>query len=123
MKAESKLPALLSIFTSSSRLICCALPALLVTLGLGATLGSLVTMFPQLRWLTLHKTEIFSIAAVMLAVAGFFQYRARYAPCPIDPVLAKSCMKARKLSLVLYLVSLAIYAVGFFFAFLAVKFL
>ncbi len=123
MKAESKLPALLSIFTSSGTLICCALPALLVTLGLGATLGSLVTLFPQLRWLTLHKVEIFSIAAVMLAVAGVFQYRARYAPCPIDPVLAKSCMRARKISLALYVVSLAIYAVGFFFAFLAVRFL
>jgi hypothetical protein len=86
-------------------------------------LGSLVTSFPQLRWLTLHKIEIFAFAAVMLGIAGFFQYRARYAPCPLDPALAKACMRTRKISLVLYCISLGIFTVGFFFAFLAVRFL
>lgn len=40
--------ALLSIATSSSTLICCALPALLVAIGAGATLAGLVTAVPQL---------------------------------------------------------------------------
>jgi hypothetical protein len=42
------LGSLLSLFASSSTLICCAIPALLVSLGAGAALASLVAVFPQI---------------------------------------------------------------------------
>lgn len=113
----------LTLLTSSGTLVCCAFPALMVTLGLGATLGGLVSNFPALRWLTLHKIELFIFAAIMLTFAGILQYRARYAPCPIDPDLAKACMKTRRISRIIYFVSLAIFAIGFFFAFIAAKLL
>lgn len=110
--------ALLSIFTSSSTLICCALPALLVTLGAGATLAGLVSAVPQLIWLSLHKGLVFGLAGLMLAAAGALQYRARFAPCPADPRLAAACARTRRISLGMYGLSLAIYAVGVVFAFL-----
>lgn len=66
--------ALLSIATSSSTLICCALPALLVAIGAGATLAGLVTAVPQLIWLSTHKALVFGSAGVMLAIAGGLQY-------------------------------------------------
>jgi len=110
--------ALLSIFTSSSTLICCALPALLVTLGAGATLAGLVSAVPQLIWLSLHKELVFGLAGLMLAAAGALQYRARFAPCPADPRLAAACARTRRISLGVYGLSLAIYAVGVVFAFL-----
>ena len=44
-----------SLFASSSTLICCALPALLVALGAGAALSSLVSAVPQLVVLSEHK--------------------------------------------------------------------
>jgi hypothetical protein len=110
--------ALLSIFTSSSTLVCCALPALLVTLGAGATLAGLVSSFPQLVWLSAHKGLVFGLAGGMLALAGWLQHRARFAPCPADPRLAAACIRTRRISLGLYLLSLAIYAVGAAFAFL-----
>lgn len=110
--------ALLSIFTSSSTLICCALPALLVTLGAGATLAGLVSAVPQLVWLSLHKGLVFGLAGLMLAAAGALQYRARFAPCPADPRLAAACARTRRISLGVYGLSLAIYAVGVVFAFL-----
>lgn len=110
--------ALLSIFTSSSTLICCALPALLVTIGAGATLAGLVSAVPQLVWLSAHKGLVFGLAGAMLAVAGWLQYRARFAPCPADPRLAAACTRTRRISLGVYLLSLAIYAVGLVFAFL-----
>ncbi|MDP3859918.1 MAG: hypothetical protein Q8Q73_19325 [Stagnimonas sp.] len=109
--------ALLSIFTSSSTLICCALPALLVTLGAGATLAGLVSAVPQLVWLSAHKGLVFGMAGLMLAVAGALQHRARFAPCPADPRLAAACTRTRRISLGVYLLSLAIYAVGVLFAF------
>ena len=109
----------LSIFTSAGTLVCCALPAALVAVGAGAVLVGLVGAVPQLVWLSEHKVALFAVAAAMLGLAGYFQYRARFAPCPADPRLARECERARRVSLRVYLVSVAIFAVGFFFAFVA----
>lgn len=108
-----------SIFTSVSTLVCCAIPALLVTMGAGAVLASLVGAVPQLVWVSEHKTGVFAFAGLMLAVAGYFQYRARFLPCPANAALAAACARQRRVSQVIYFVSLAIYAVGGFFAFVA----
>jgi hypothetical protein len=110
--------AALSIFTSSSTLVCCAIPALLVTLGAGATLAGLVSAVPQLVWLSANKLPLFALAAAMLVLAGAMQYRARHAPCPADPRLAAACTRTRRIGLRIYLLSVAIYLVGAAFAFL-----
>jgi hypothetical protein len=107
----------LSLFTSSGTLICCALPALLVTIGAGAALSSLVSAVPQIVWLSEHKAWVFGVAGVMLAVAGALQWRNRTAPCPVDPALRDACLRTRKLSLRMYWVSVAIFAIGVWFAF------
>jgi hypothetical protein len=108
-----------SIFTSASTLLCCALPALLVALGAGATLASLIGAVPQLVWVSEHKTSVFIVAGLMLVIAGYFQYRARFAPCPADPALAAVCARQRKVSQAIYFASIAIYVAGGFFAFVA----
>lgn len=115
----SKRANILSLFTSGSTLICCALPATLVAIGSAATLTSLVSNFPQLIWISEHKTLVFSVAAMMLIAAGQLQWQARNAPCPTDPQLAAICTKARKSALLVYWVSVAIFMVGAFFAFVA----
>jgi hypothetical protein len=104
---------------SLGTLICCALPALLVSLGAGATMASLVTNLPQLVWLSEHKVAVFSFAAIMLVMSGVTMSDKRRLPCPTDPQKAKSCIRVRRLSAGIFFVSLAIYAVGFFFAFVA----
>jgi hypothetical protein len=106
-----------SIFTSTSTLVCCAIPALLVALGAGATLAAFVGAVPQIVWLSEHKTSVFALAGVMLAIAGFFQWRARFLPCPADPARARACTRQRKVSQIIYFASLAIYVLGGFFAF------
>ena len=53
---------ILSLFTSGSTLICCALPATLVAIGSAATLASLVSSFPQLIWISEHKALVFGLA-------------------------------------------------------------
>ena len=50
-----------SLFASSSTLVCCALPALLVAVGAGAALSSLVSAVPQLVWLSEHKEACSSV--------------------------------------------------------------
>jgi hypothetical protein len=111
--------ALLSIFTSTGTLVCCALPAALVALGAGAALTALVGAVPQLVWLSEHKDALFAVAAAMLALAGLMQWRARTAPCPIDPAQRAACLSARRLSRGVYLGSVAVFLVGGFFAYLA----
>ncbi len=108
----------LSLFTSGGTLICCALPALMVSIGAGATLAGLVTNFPQLIWLTEHKTALFITAGIMLAAAGVMQWRAKSLPCPADPALAATCARTRKISLGIYWFSVAIFATGFIFAYI-----
>ena len=109
----------LSIFTSTGTLLCCALPAALVAVGAGAALVGLVGAVPQLVWLSERKVPLFVIAGLMLGLAGVFQWRARFAPCPVDPALAAACMRQRRVSAWVYGVSLAIFVIGAFFAFVA----
>jgi uncharacterized iron-regulated membrane protein len=109
--------SVLSLFASSSTLICCALPALLVTLGAGAALSSLVSVFPQLVWLSEHKLGLFAFASAMLFVSGYVQWRNRTAPCPTDPALRNACLRTRRTSLRVYLASVVLLAVGGWFAF------
>lgn len=109
----------LSLFTSGSTLICCALPATLVAIGSAATLTSLVSNFPQLIWISEHKPLVFGLAGAMLVIAGYLQWQARNAPCPSDPQLAVICTKTRKNALLVYWLSVAIFSVGGFFAFVA----
>ena len=106
----------LTIFTSASTLLCCALPALLVALGAGAALASFVGVFPQIVWVSENKTLVFVGAGMMLAVAGYLQYRARFLPCPADAALAAACARQRRVSSAIYFVSLAFYVVGVGFA-------
>lgn len=114
---------MLSIFTSSGTLVCCALPALLVALGAGAALAGLVATVPQLVWLSANKGLVFGVAGLMTAIAGVLQWRARSAPCPADPVLATACQRTRRLSASIYIGSVAIFGVGVLFAFVLPAFL
>lgn len=116
---HTKLASVFSLLTSGGTLICCALPALLVGVGAGAAMSSLVTNVPQLVWFSEHKLEVFLFAALMLLLSGGLQWRARSLPCPADPDLAATCMATRKASWRVYLFSVLIFLIGGFFAFIA----
>ncbi len=111
--------AFLSLFTSGGTLICCALPALLVSLGAGAAMAGLVGAFPQIVWLSEHKVALFIVAGIMLLLAGAMQWRARSLPCPVEPSLAAACMRTRNVSMAVYIFSVAMFLIGAFFAFVA----
>ncbi|MCI5047939.1 MAG: hypothetical protein MRY59_10580 [Aquisalinus sp.] len=119
MLSRQALAPTLSLFTSAGTLICCALPAVFITLGMGATFASMVSAFPQLIWLSAHKGAVFTFAGAMLALAGYLRWRSRNDPCPIDQKEAQACMRLRRRSGYIYWFSVAIYATGAFFAFIA----
>lgn len=112
-------PATLSLFASTTTLLCCALPTLLVTLGLGAALAGLVSTAPWLVALTRYKVWLFAGSAALLALAFAAHRRSARLPCPADPAQARACQRLRRASAALLGLSALLWGVGFFFAFLA----
>jgi hypothetical protein len=110
----------LTLFGSAGTLICCALPALLVSLGLGAVMAGLAGNVPGLIWISEHKTGVFIFAGFMLSMNGALIWHNRNAPCPTDAKLRAACIKGRTFSRNVYFVSLALFLIGFFFAFIRV---
>src|ERR1700756_3073608 len=106
-------PAVLSyfsLFTSVGTLLCCALPSLLVLLGLGATVASFLSAMPWLVTLSHHKPVVFGISGVMIAASFTNMYviapRLSRKCAPDDP---SACDTASRFSKVLLWVSAAIY--------------
>lgn len=117
--SKDRFISILTLFSSFSTLLCCALPALFVALGAGAVMAGVVSTVPQIVLVSHHKPAVFIFAGTMLAISGFTQWRNRTAACPADPVKAEACSRLRKYSLLVFSVSLAIYVTGLFFTFIA----
>ena len=109
--------AWLSLLASGGTLLCCALPALLVSLGLGAALAGLVSAVPALVWVSEYKAPVFGVAAGLLAAAGALQWQLRTAPCPIDPELRQACLRTRRWSRWVWGAAVVLFGIGTFFAF------
>lgn len=107
----------LAVLASSATLVCCVLPAVLVSLGAGAALMGLVTAVPQLIWLSEHKALVFGVATVLLLLSGVLLWNARRAPCPTDPAAARACMSLRAISHRLFALAAVMLATGALFAF------
>jgi mercuric ion transport protein len=109
-----------SLFTSLSTLLCCALPSLLVLLGLGASVASMLSFMPWLVTLSRHKLWTFSISGTLIALSFVNMYyispRIRAKQCSADDPSA--CEETSKLSKILLWVSAGIYAVGIFVAYM-----
>ena len=106
-----------SLISASSTLVCCFLPVLLVTLGAGGVMASLYALVPEIIWISQNKNTIFPIVAFILFLNGYILWKKRRIPCPNDSRKAEICSQYRKFSLILYFISLIIFAVGFFFAY------
>jgi len=116
---KTKHISLLTLFSSGGTLICCALPALLVSLGAGAVMASVVSSVPQIVWFSEHKLGVFIFAGVMLAISGLLQWQAMSLPCPSDKALAEICNKTRVNSLRIYVFSVCVFLIAGFMAFIA----
>lgn len=115
---RSLIGPILSLFASTSTLLCCALPALLITLGAGAVMAGLTAAVPGVMWLSANKGPLFIASGLLLITSAFMQWRARSAPCPADPEQARACKSLRMLSRRILLSSSTVYVTGVFFAYL-----
>ena len=106
------------LLASTATLLCCVLPAVMISIGAGATLIALVSSFPQLVWLSEHKGWVFGLAGLLLLVSGVLLWRARYLPCPTDPVATRQCMRLRRLNVAVYGIAMLSFGTGASFAYL-----
>ncbi len=117
---SSSMLSYFSLFTSLGTLLCCALPSLLVLVGLGASVASTLLSLPWLVTLSKHKQWTFGASGLLIALSFLSMYyispRLRANSCAPDNPSA--CEAASKFSWVLLWVSAAIYVVGFFSAYL-----
>lgn len=113
----------LSLFTSLGTLLCCALPSLLVLLGLGATVASVLSAMPWLVTLARHKGWVFSIAGALILADFLYVYvvaprlKAQAQACAIEGG-SSACDTAARLSHVVLWIAAVIYMMGFFTAYL-----
>ncbi len=108
----------LVLFASSTTLVCCALPILLVSLGLGAVSASLFASLPILVTLAHYKAWMFAGSGGVLALAAWLLFRSGRV-CPADPDLAAQCENVQSWNKRLYWVSAGIWLLGFGAAYLA----
>jgi hypothetical protein len=110
-----------SLFGSFSTLICCALPSVLVLLGMGTAVASLLSAAPWLVSLSRHKVWTFSIAGTLIAASFLMTYvvaprlRGGEACAADDPA---ACAEASRFSRVVLWGSAVIWCCGFFVAYL-----
>jgi hypothetical protein len=112
----------LSLFTSVSTLLCCALPSLFVLFGLGATVASVLSEAPWLVAMSRHKHWVFLIAGLLISANFVYLYRVapklqvRNGAC--DPNDPSACQTASRFSRCLLWCSAALYLIGCFTAYL-----
>jgi len=110
--------SLLTLFTTTGSLLCCALPILLVSLGLGTVIIAVTSSFPALIMLSQYKAWIFILSGSLLALTAWLIWRSRH-QCPTNIEAAMACRTAQKWNQIIWLVSITIWCLGFFSSYFA----
>ncbi|MCU1327872.1 MAG: hypothetical protein JWN34_3242 [Bryobacterales bacterium] len=120
-KARAGLLSYLSLFTSFGTLLCCALPSLLVLLGLGATVAGVLAEVPWLVTLSRHKNWVFLVAGILIGGNFIYTYvvapKLRLSAGACDADSPGACEDASTVSRVVLWISAGLYVVGLFSAF------
>ena len=115
--SENRVLAYLGLFSSVGTLVCCALPSLLVLLGFGATVASVLSAAPCMVTLSQHKGWLFAVAGFLIATNFYYVYvlapRALIArgACPADD--PEACLQATWVSRIVLRVSATLFLIGF----------
>ncbi len=121
MAVKPKSWSWLLLFTTSATLTCCALPILLVTVGLGSAVASIAGSAPWIITLSMYKGWVFAVSGMLIAVSAWAVYRPGRV-CPADPELAAACATADKWNKRFIWISAAMWLIGLSAAYLLVYF-
>lgn len=111
---------ILSLFTSFSTLICCALPTLLIILGLGTVVASTISTFPFLITLSKNKHWMFLVAFVFIGINFYLLYGRKKKVCPVPTDKPETpCETASRWNKMILWLSVVMLLIGFFIVYLA----
>jgi hypothetical protein len=108
----------LSLFSSVGTVVCCALPSVLVLLGLGATVASVLSAAPWLVMLSRHKAWVFAGSGTLIVlnltyVYGVVPHRlGSDATCRSPAGESTTCERAASTNRGVLWISVALYGVG-----------
>ena len=118
-KMKQKIVSLLALFASTGTLLCCALPVLLVNLGMAAVVVSAVSAFPWLVPLSQHKEWLFLGAGLLIGLNFWLVYRSRK-PVVCDAKTGENpCEIAGRWNRIVLWLSAGIFVAGISMAYLA----
>ena len=120
--SKGRIVHFITLFTSTSTLFCCALPALLAVVAGGAAVSSLISIFPWLIPLSEHKDWLFVIAGFSMTLSGITIFKPK-AKLVCLATGGKGCEVAGKFTRFMFFTSLAIFLTGVFFAYALVPLL
>jgi hypothetical protein len=107
-----------ALFTSTGTLVCCALPIILVSLGMGASVAAMTSAFPFLITLSQYKVWVFALSGIMLVLSMWLTYRSDQS-CPADSEMARICELSKRWNKRIVWGSVIVWCIGFFAAFIA----
>ncbi|MBL4616127.1 MAG: hypothetical protein JKY46_00385 [Robiginitomaculum sp.] len=108
----------LVLLTSSTTLICCALPIVLVSIGAGALSAALFANLPFLVVMAKYKLWMFLASGSILMFSAWLLYRPGRS-CPSDVILAAECQNVVSWNRKVVLASSLIWLIGFSASYLA----
>ena len=112
-----------TLFTSSGTLLCCVLPAVVATIAGGAAVSSMLSAFPFLIPLSMHKEWIFGIATILIAIYGYMVFKPNQeVACDIEAG-KDGCDIAGRFNKRMFYLSASVLAIGAFFAYALVPIL
>lgn len=107
-------PVWAALAVSVGTLVCCALPALMVLLGLGTTVAAVVSAAPWLVALSQHKGWVFLAAGVLIAGSRLY---ARHMTPRLTPDGAACPRSLAKATRIVWWTSVVLWASGAFVAY------
>lgn len=98
-------------------MLCCVIPAILVSLGLGSTLATFLNHYPIFIKISEYKNYIFIFVFLILIINGFILYTNKNRSCDINS-LEQECTEVKSVSLILYYLSIVIYLISLFLSYI-----
>lgn len=123
---KQNLSSFFQLFTSLATLICCALPVLLVALGLGAVVASTISAVPFLITLSKNKDWVFLIAFLVMGINYYMLYGRKRRACKVkikSEGTETACDVASRWNKVLFWVTIVILSISSFKVYLTMPIL
>lgn len=112
-----------ALFTSIGTLFCCAIPALFVLLGAGATFAALTDTVPGILLIGEYKETVFLVGGVCIALAWIGYTRASPEVCDVNVDGQNACSETQRWTRPMLIGSSVLYVIGTSFAYVIPYFL